>query len=64
MPELKPCPFCGGEAHIEHDYHGNGFSYICCQSCGLKSGSFMRSFEIASDTEAIKYWNRRVENVE
>ena len=64
MPELKPCPFCGGEAQIEHEYTGAGYSYVCCKKCGLKSVSFMRSFEIASDIEAIKYWNRRADNDE
>ena len=35
MAELKPCPFCGGEAHIEHEYAGVGHSYVCCKKCGL-----------------------------
>ena len=32
MDELKPCPFCGGEAEIlpEGDYHE-----ITCQICGV-----------------------------
>lgn len=63
MPELKPCPFCGGEAQLEHDYHGNGSSHVICKRCGLRSVSFIRSFETASDLNAIEYWNRRVDNV-
>lgn len=62
MTELKPCPFCGGKAQLEHDYQGNGNSYVVCKSCGLKGVSFIRSFETASDLNAIEYWNRRAEN--
>ena len=62
MDELKPCPFCGGKAHLEHDYTGDGFSYVCCEKCGLHSVSFVRSFEQASDLRAIEYWNRRADD--
>jgi Lar family restriction alleviation protein len=62
MDELKPCPFCGGESHIEHEYSGNGFSYVVCRKCGLNSVKFMRDFNTASDKNAIEYWNRRVDN--
>ena len=59
---LKSCPFCGGEAQIEHDFMGNGYSYVHCLKCGLKSVMFMRSFEQASDILAIEYWNGRADN--
>lgn len=66
MAELKPCPFCGGEAFIrvipphKHflvnmpDYKGGAFVECVNCSCG-----------IAEDTkeEAIKAWNRRVGEV-
>lgn len=58
--ELKPCPFCGGNAILDHDCAGFGASYIRCERCGLESVHFIKSFEIASDEQAIKYWNRRV----
>ena len=29
--ELKPCPFCGGEAEFNSDEFGEG---VCCKSCG------------------------------
>ena len=57
--ELKPCPFCGGNAILDHDFTEPGFSYIRCERCGLESVHFIKSFEIASDERAIKYWNRR-----
>ena len=62
--ELKPCPFCGGKAILDHDYAGNGMSYIRCEKCGLESVHFIKSFEVASDDQAIKYWNRRDDNGE
>ena len=60
MDELKPCPLCGGQALLSHDYEGTGASYVRCQKCGLESIRFIRSFEIASDDRAVEYWNRRV----
>ena len=60
--ELKPCPFCGGKALLAHDHAGNGASYIRCENCGLESVRFIKSFEVASDEQAIKFWNRRADN--
>lgn len=66
MEELKPCPFCGGEAYIVEvkphshiiatfmaDYEGGAF--VECSDC---------TCAIAADTkaEAIEAWNRRVNN--
>ena len=59
MVELKPCPFCGGNAILAHDYTGLGMSYIRCECCGIESVHFIKSFEVASDDLAIKYWNKR-----
>ena len=60
MDRLKPCPFCGGDALLSHDYEGIGSSYVRCEKCGLESIRFIRSFEIASDDRAVEYWNKRV----
>lgn len=60
--ELKPCPFCGGEAILAHDHTGLGASYIRCEKCGLESVRFIKSFEVASDDQAIRFWNRRYED--
>ena len=38
MSELKPCPFCGGEAKFgfsEKDYEGVYHAYIECSECGV-----------------------------
>lgn len=63
MTELKPCPFCGGEAIIntigshKHaiatfmpDYSGGTF--IECTKCSCAIAE-------ESDDAAIKAWNRR-----
>lgn len=52
--ELKPCPFCGGQAHIMQ----MGFPHwIYCEDCGAKihGGKIGDGAEEAS----IKAWNRR-----
>lgn len=59
---LKPCPFCGGEAQLEHDFGGQGYLYVHCLKCGLKSVMFKRCFEESSDLNAIEYWNGRADN--
>ena len=35
IPELKPCPFCGGEALFNEDGRGG---YISCENSGLSDG--------------------------
>ena len=47
MSELKPCPFCGGEAW-------RGKQRVFCHDCGAQVDEDM---EFGEDTK----WNRRVE---
>lgn len=61
--ELKPCPFCGGNAELHHEYAGSGYSYIQCNKCGIKSVMFIKAFDRSSDEHAINYWNRRCNDV-
>ena len=53
MEELKPCPFCGGEASIRLYY--NGRYGVQCDVCGVRG--------VVKDCkeEAIKAWNARHE---
>lgn len=60
MAEIKPCPFCGGEAELERnaiEIIGLGdwanSSFVSCTQCGAAMFSFDG---IESPVEA---WNRR-----
>lgn len=50
--ELKPCPFCGGEA-FEY-YSGSQFEFceVVCKECGCRSKG-------KTEAEAIEAWNTR-----
>ena len=53
IEELKPCPFCGGEADIWRcEYTGNCYM-VGCSYCHMFA---MSDYE----DEAIATWNRRV----
>lgn len=55
--DLKPCPFCGGEARIETVNHDYGVSYsVGCFGSG-RCGANFTLFDHRND--AIATWNRR-----
>jgi Lar family restriction alleviation protein len=63
MNELKPCPFCGGEAEINDVVVPNlkilletkkEINYYCsCTQCGCEGGWFVAKYD------AITHWNTR-----
>jgi len=56
MADLKPCPFCGGEAEridIE-DGEDAGGSCIACRSCQASS-----NVEFGRKENFVSNWNRR-----
>ena len=72
LVELKPCPFCGGEAITEGrktigNYKSDReYSYVnwivrCtnreCFMSGLRMSAFLN--ELLTEEEAIEAWNRR-----
>jgi Lar family restriction alleviation protein len=57
MTELKPCPFCGGEAILETvDGNSPEECYIYCPECDFESGVYSEPKFI------VEKWNRRAEN--
>lgn len=56
MTELKPCPFCGGEAYVARNGYGYDWYGCGCKRCRVQ-------FRCDSDTEeeARELWNRRVD---
>lgn len=51
FPQLKPCPFCGGDAQIEGA--GKANAHIKCLLCGAETECYN------GIDRAITAWNRR-----
>ena len=63
MSDLKPCPFCGGEAKDVVKRKRRIFeAFVQCRKCNAKSGVMLTEpFEKWNRAmeEAIEAWNRR-----
>ena len=59
MAELKPCPFCGGEATLEY---GRGFRkyWVCCNNpkCRIQPQTDAHEYKGV----IVREWNRRAED--
>lgn len=58
MTELKPCPFCGGEAEIR-DNRWRGV-FVRCSVCHIGTQPVLHQRKDAP----IRAWNRRVEEMD
>jgi len=67
--DIKPCPFCGGEASVgkitygascveENKWKQATFYFVNCTVCGSDSKGLIGSH---SETEAINKWNTRTD---
>lgn len=57
--KLLACPFCGGEAAIEHlsEYDDEGY-VVRCSVCGIEAPDNC----FCNEHEAAQWWNRRIQN--
>jgi Lar family restriction alleviation protein len=62
--ELKPCPFCGGEAVLEHFKSRKGYEATiqCNGECVLYMSTITHDTEEEAIEAVTKAWNRRAEN--
>lgn len=66
--QLKPCPFCGGKAHIRKVTENAGcvhYETVCvlCKDCGAQSVRKISDWYYGcycSDEEIAELWNRRI----
>ena len=70
--DLKPCPFCGGEAYLERNSRAfihaktTKVAFVRCTVCNARSGRVplsdygRTSSSYEAENEAVSLWNRRV----
>lgn len=62
--ELKPCPFCGGEATVTdgEDCDGVQVFFVGCRTKTCICDAWDSARYFYSEAEAIKMWNRRADD--
>ena len=63
MAELKPCPFCGGEADFLTANNGAEV-WVICTDCGAQTAKEWTNLVVFGNGgkgRAIEAWNRRAE---
>jgi hypothetical protein len=60
MQELKPCPFCGGEAEFIEGYYDKPLYSVECKN--KSCGGMVLDMDDCFDEDLIKTrWNKRVQ---
>lgn len=66
MAELKPCPFCGGEAECSYSMATIDLDMrpvrIVCKECGATTKLIKVSNKYCATDKAVEEWNRRTDN--
>ena len=59
--ELKPCPFCGGQAELRKTLGRENYFARCKNMCAITCGrhNINGKWRPISQNEAIELWNRR-----
>jgi len=56
MKEVKPCPFCGGEATMDYRFEDDPSGFVVyCTKCGV------HGYYCEDADEAVAKWNTRAE---
>lgn len=71
LPEILPCPFCGGKPYLERSHRAfvegitSRVALVRCTQCEARSGRVKlsdyghTSHSIEADLAVIEKWNRR-----
>ena len=62
MDELKPCPFCGGNAMIIANRHRHDQTTFYVKCNNINCGVIPETYEVNSINYAIEIWNGRANN--
>ena len=63
---LKPCPFCNGDAELcwggNGDARAKGMAFVKCKECGAIGRKVILDYNYCTNDEAVKAWNERRED--
>jgi len=61
--KLKPCPFCGGKARLNHWVENGGYhGYIYCLQCKNRTMLYVSKLKKTMVNQLTEVWNKREED--